>query len=537
MKSEHVPVLIVGGGPVGLTMSLLLAQQGIPALLVEKHAATAIGPRARGLNVRSMEIFRGLGIEGAIRRAGAQIGDDRYTLVVETLAGKEIRRSGGSVVADVTSNLSPTGFCLCAQNELEPCLVEAAEGTTSHLHFSTELVSFIEDDFGVQAEVIERATGIRKTLRAQYLVAADGAYSSIRDRLKIGTTGPGDIAHFINIYFRADLQPLMRDRPFVMCFVRNSSVRGALISVDNVERWTFNVSYDPRNESPQNFTSERCIKLVRQAIGVPDLEVELLDVDSWTAAARLANRFRAGRVFFVGDAAHHMPPAGAFGMNTGIQDAHNLAWKLAAVLRGQASSALLQTYEAERLPIARVTVAEATSRLESSQERLHGGRPQEGMPQAKDTMAMILAYRYVSDAILNAVVNATTDAVIPDSLQLEAAPGTRAPHVWLERQGKRISILDLFSTQFVLLVSELGSSWLEAAHALISQQKYELVAYSVGDEADLIDREHQWTSAYKMVPDGAILIRPDGFVAWRTDGKETDPRQTLERVLKHVLCR
>ena len=159
------------------------------------------------------------------------------------------------------------------------------------------------------------------------------------------------------------------------------------------------------------------------------------------------------------------------------------------------------------------------------------------MPQAKDTMAMILGYRYASDAILNAVVNATTDAVIPDSLQLEAAPGTRAPHVWLERQGKRISTLDLFSTQFVLLVSELGSSWLEAAHALISQQKYELVAYSVGDEADLIDREHQWASTYKMVPGGAILIRPDGFVAWRTDGKETNPRQTLERVLKHVLCR
>ncbi len=537
MKSEHVPVLIVGGGPVGLTMSLLLAQQGIPALLVEKHAATAIGPRARGLNVRSMEILRGLGIEGAIRRAGAQIGDDRYTLVVETLASKEIRRSGGSAVADVTSHLSPTGFCLCAQNELEPCLVEAAEGTTSCLHFSTELVSCIEDDSGVQAEIIERATGVRKTLRAEYLVAADGAYSSIRDRLKIGTTGPGDIAHYINIYFRADLQPLMRDRPFVMCFVQNASVRGALISVDNVERWTFNVSYDPQNESPQNFTSERCVELVRQAIGVADLQVELLTIDPWTAMARVARHLRVGRVFFVGDAAHCMPPAGAFGMNTGIQDAHNLAWKLAAVLRRQAAPALLQTYEAERLPIARATVAEATSRLASSQDRLHGGRPQEGMAQAKDPLAMILGYRYVSDAILNVGGNATPAAVIPDSLQLEAAPGTRAPHVWLEWQGKHISILDLFRTQFVLLVSESGSSWLEAAHALIAQQKYALAAYSVGDEADLIDREHQWTSTYKMVPDGAILIRPDGFLAWRTDGKETDPRQTLERVLKHVLCR
>jgi putative polyketide hydroxylase len=543
MQIVHTPVLIVGGGPVGLTTALLLAQQNIPALLVEKHSGTAIGPRARGLNVRSMEILRGLGVEEAIRKVGAQIGDDRYTLVVETLAGKEIKRVGGVAVSDRISQLSSTGFCLCAQNELEPCLMAAAQGTSSQLQFGTELISCEQDVDEVRAEVIERVTGEQRTIHAEYMVAADGTYSSIRDHLRIGTSGRGALGCYTNIYFRADLQSLVKDRPFVMCFVRNVYVSGSLISVDNVDRWTLNVSYDPQHgESPEDFSSERCIELIRQAIGWPDLEVELLDVSSWIAAERVADHFRVGRIFFAGDAAHQMPPAGAFGMNTGIQDAHNLVWKLASVLRQQATPDLLKTYEAERRPLAVITVERASSRLESArtQPMQNSGSVQRSRlssEQNHDEMAITLGYRYVSTAIIGNSAEDRSATPVPDKLQLEGEPGTRAPHIWLEQQGKRISTLDLFGTHFVVLTGHQGTAWVEAAQTLASHHNYALHAYRIGIDGDLLDPKQQWTSIYKIAPDGAVLVRPDGFVAWRSEKMDIAPQRTLEHILNSVLCR
>ncbi|HTI15978.1 MAG TPA: FAD-dependent monooxygenase [Dictyobacter sp.] len=532
MQDERIPVLIVGGGPVGLTTALLLAQQGIHAQLVEKHVGTAIGPRARGINVRSMEIFRSAGVEEEIRQAGARVGDERYTLIVETLAGKELRRSGGVTVSERTSMLSPSGFCLCAQNELEPCLVAATQGTTSHLYFGMEMLFLREEVDGVRVEVRERASGVRRTIYARYVVAADGPYSPTRELLQVGTSGAGDMGHYINIYFRADLQALVRNRAFVMCFVQNPFVRGTLIAVNNIDLWTLNVAYDPQHESHDDFTAERCMKLVRQAIGLPDLDVELLDIDSWVAAANLADHFQVGRVFFVGDAAHRMPPAGAFGMNTGIQDAHNLAWKLAAVIRGQATPALLRSYEEERQPVARETVTQASTQLETAQRQ-----SQSADQSARDSMATILGYRYRSAAIIDPEQDKRMYVPIPDTVQLDAMPGTRAPHIWLEQQGRPVSILDLFSTSFVLLTDEHNLAWTEVAHVLSIQQNYPLIAFRVGVHGDLIDSKRQWTAGYHLSKDGAVLIRPDGFVAWRTDEKLADPRQILAHVLKQMLGR
>ncbi len=361
-SSYDTPVLIAGGGPAGLAAALLLARHGVPPLLVERHAGTSIHPRARGLNVRTMEILRTVGLEGDVRDAGAALATSRYMLFVDTLAGEEIRRVPDAdllPVGEALARVTPCDWGRCAQDELEPVLATAARAHGADLRFGTDLVSFSQDADGVSATLADRATGAHRAVRAQYLVAADGAHSLVRESLGVpmaglGPVSRGQLGHFVNVYFRANLSDLVRGREFILCFVERPGAESLLLAVNNADRWLFNVEYDPdRGETPDAFTPARCVALIKAAIGLPDLDVEILSVLPWEGAALIADRFQAGRAFLVGDAAHVMPPAGGFGLNTGVQDAHNLAWKLALVLKGTADPALLDTYEAERRPVAR----------------------------------------------------------------------------------------------------------------------------------------------------------------------------------------
>ena len=360
---EQVPVLIVGGGPAGLTAALLLARYGVPAVLVERHTGTSIHPRARGLNVRTMEIYRALGLEPAIRTAGAALAASRYMLFVDTLAGDEIRRVADDELmplGDTLDAFTPCGWCQCAQDELEPILVTAARAAGADLRFGTTLTTLRQDSARVTATVVTAATGATQTIETRYVVAADGANSSVREALGVTLNDYGTMGSYVNIYFRADLRALVADREFGICFVENPAAPGLFLAVNNRDRWLFNAEYKPQTgASPADFTPARCLELVRAAVGLPDLAVEILSVLPWEAAARIVPAMTLGRIAFAGDAAHIMPPAGGFGLNTGVQDGHNLAWKLAAVLRG-ADPALLTTYNAERQPVAAALVAQAS---------------------------------------------------------------------------------------------------------------------------------------------------------------------------------
>ena len=562
-SSYDTPVLIAGGGPAGLAAALLLARHGVPPLLVERHAGTSIHPRARGLNVRTMEILRTVGLEGDVRDAGAALATSRYMLFVDTLAGEEIRRVPDAdllPVGEALARVTPCDWGRCAQDELEPVLATAARAHGADLRFGTDLVSFSQDADGVSATLADRATGAHRAVRAQYLVAADGAHSLVRESLGVpmaglGPVSRGQLGHFVNVYFRANLSDLVRGREFILCFVERPGAEGLLLAVNNADRWLFNVEYDPDcGETPDAFTPARCVALIKAAIGLPDLDVEILSVLPWEGAALIADRFQAGRAFLVGDAAHVMPPAGGFGLNTGVQDAHNLAWKLALVLKGTADPALLDTYEAERRPVARVVVDRAVRELAAPTP--DGAPAWDGPEQAGpedgawgdgdgDPLAQlppILGYHYASRAV---VVEDGVDQAgqvdqadaRPEELDLTGRPGTRAPHVWIERASQRISMLDLFDRRFVLLAGAEGVAWCDAARPVAARLGIDLDSYRVGMAGDLIDRDENWGAAYGVTPTGAVVVRPDGTVGWRSAGGIGSPAEELGRVLPRLLCR
>ncbi|WP_020119311.1 FAD-dependent monooxygenase [Streptomyces canus] len=537
--THRVPVLIVGGSLVGLSTSVFLGRLGVPHTLVERHAGTSIHPRGRGNNVRTMELFRTAGVEPMIRQAAATLADNHGILQTPTLVGdagewlfREIDAGGG------LARFSPSSWCLCSQNDLEPVLLDHATRLGGDLRYATELLSFDSGPSGVTAILKSRETGEHTTVLADYLVAADGPRSPVREQLGIGQSGPGDLFSNVSITFRSRrLAAVVGERRFIVCYLTDPAADGALLPVDNRENWVFHAPWHPeRGETLEEFTDERCVAHIRRAVGVPDLDVEITGRAPWHAAQRVARSYRSGRVFLAGDSAHEMSPTGAFGSNTGIQDAHNLAWKLAAVLGGWAGDGLLDSYDAERRPVAEATSARAAAR---SAEHSHpgyapapgtGGGPQRGI------LNVALGYRYPQGAVVGAD---PATPVVPDRLDLSGEPGSRAPHMAVRHQGERISTLDLYERSLVLLSgADAPSGWHEAAVRLAARTSAPLTSYRLGEgpDAELTpEGETDWSAVHGTTPEGAVLVRPDGFVAWRSEGPVPDAESVLRQVLDTLL--
>ncbi|OPF78462.1 monooxygenase [Streptomyces antioxidans] len=537
-NAERVPVLIAGGSLVGLSASLFLGRLGIGHLLVEKHPRTSHHPRGRGNNIRTMELFRTAGVESAIREAASVLADNHGILQTPSLTGTE----GNWLFREMdpggtAARISPAGWCLCSQNDLEPVLLGAAQEHGGELRFSTELSSFEQDPDGVTATLLDRRSERRSTVRADYLIAADGPRSPVREALGIGQSGRGELFHNVSITFRAKrLADAVGDRHFIACYLTNPEADGALLPVDNQESWVFHAPWHPeRGEPLEAFTDERCAQHIRAAVGMPDLEVEVTGKAPWHAAERVADRYSDGRVFLAGDSAHEMSPTGAFGSNTGIQDAHNLAWKLAAVLGGWAGPALLETYGTERRPVAQATSARAAAR---SAEHSHPGysapATEDRAPQS-NVMAVAMGYRYVRGAVAGADPSAPP---VPDHFTVSAEPGSRAPHMWVHRCGVRLSTLDLYERTCVLLTGPGGAAWHEAGRRAADALGVPLDCYRVGEGPDhelAPEPGTDWAELHGTAPDGAVLVRPDGFVAWRTERSVPDPEAALTRALREVL--
>ena len=551
MSKPQVPVLIVGGGIVGLSASLFLSSHGIKSLLVERHVGTSIHPRARGVNGRTMELYRGIGIDEAVREAGASLSPSMgiYTgsTLAEVIEPQKRKETGPRKFPGETlfASLSPASRTRGTQDMIEPVLLAAARNRGGDLRFNIECVAFKQNDNGVTATLRDRSTNSESTVHSDYMIAADGAGSHVLQTLGVPTSGAGTLGYLLNILFEADLGEFVRGREFSMCLIDRPEVRGLFTSINNSNRWVFHVSYDPgKGESVEDFPSHHCQDLVKVALGMPEIDVQIKSILPWEPTVRVAEKFQHGRVFLAGDAAHQMPPWGGQGANTGIADVHNLAWKLAAVLNGQATPALLTTYDDERLPIGRLVSEESGAAAGKDGLLLWNG-------SLTSMLAMLsrfprlagYGYRYTSIAIDTEI---TTHFIWRQRWLLQTIPwlfsicgtaGTRAPHIWIHHEGCRLSTLDLVGKGFVLIAGADGSEWRTAASKVVSSTGIGLVAYVTGPAGDLVCPKGTWESSSWISSKGAVLIRPDGFVTWSAWGQPPGLLEKLTKVLLQALCR
>ncbi len=500
---ETVPIIIIGGSLVGLAASVLLGRHNVPHILIERHSGTAIHPRAAAFHQRTMEIFRSMDLQEAVEQAAEREFVQNGAIVsVETLAGRELASFYKSVNEGV-EGLSPTSRLYITLIGLEPVLRKRALELGADHRFATEMTQFVQDKSGISTTVRSRDDGSERRIRAQYMIAADGAHSPVRNALGISMEGRGEFAQCATIYFKADVRSLLRNRNLSVVYVNQPRLlaffRFAITGDAGFLAVFATFDEQGRREAmhDQALSVERCAALVRAALGVTDdFAVEIGNVQPWTATAATASAFRHGNIFLAGDAAHLMPPTGGFGGNTGVADVHNLAWKLAMTLDGRAGPALLDSYEEERRPMAALTVEQAYRRYV---ERVDPSLPSSDLaPNLADT-AIELGSVYRSGAI----IPEDKDQDLTEAPERPSGrPGTRLAHVWIERGGKRISTLDLASGGFTLLVGPNGRQWTEATKVIVNVETHEI-------------QEEDALAGIGMTAHGAVLLRPDGVIAWR----------------------
>ncbi|MGH7898648.1 MAG: FAD-dependent monooxygenase, partial [Candidatus Binatia bacterium] len=520
--AERVPVVVVGGGPVGLVASLELARHGIRSLVLERHPGTTWHPKARNLNTRTMEIARHWGRAVHDELAAVDLPPEWKVQFVytRTLAGQELGRMRTAGFGGGGRDVSPEVPLLSSQDVFEPILRRGAEATgLAELRFGHE-VNRLEvggapgDDRAIVA-VTERATERTYRVEAEYVIAADGSESGIRTGLGIEMDGLKSLGHFVNVYFAAALDPWVAHRPAVLFWVSSGDTRGVFQPLDARGRWLCQIAYDGSAATFESYTAERCSEWIRTAVGDRRVEPEIRSIGSWTLNAAVARRLVSGRAILVGDAAHQLPPTGGFGVNTGIQGAHNAIWKLALVRAGLAGRELLETYEAER---AAVAWTNATRSLENARmvERINAaarGEEASGLSAEEAVAAsrrygnflgMELGFEYASPAVVaDGSAPATVEDEVVDYVP-NARPGSRAPHVWLERAGERCSTLDLFAPGFTLLGGR-GRAWTAAAAGARERLRVPLRACAIGGEGDWQDPNRRFAEAYGIGEDGAVL--------------------------------
>jgi 2-polyprenyl-6-methoxyphenol hydroxylase-like FAD-dependent oxidoreductase len=533
--AAEIPVLIIGGGLVGLSAAMFLAQHGVASVVAERLRGVSALPRAAHFHLRTLELFRAAGIEDDVRRQSErEFTPEGAIVALVSLAGKQIAAFIPSLNEGVEA-LSPSRRLFITQPGLEPILRRRAEQAGAQVMDGNELVALTQDDDGVTATVRDIDSGLERQLRAKYVIGADGPHSKTRELLAIPFDGRGVFSNSITIYFHADVAKLMSGRNFSVMYIINPALSGFIrLDKDNqagflVVNTVGNTSL-PETANAAADTSERRLReLVRAGIGISDIAVKIDGVARWRAVSDVARRYGDGRVFIAGDAAHVMPPNGGFGGNTGIHDAHNLAWKLAFVLEGHAGPDLLASYDVERRPIGKFTVEQAYTRYVTRTAPYLGAKDYQ--PQAND-LNIELGYLYRSPAILAEDQSASLHE---DPRASAGRPGSRAAHLWLEKAGRRLSTLDLFGQGFVLLAAAGGAGWIAAAVDAASHfPNLPFEAYRCG--GGLAEPAGRFGAAYGLSDTGAALIRPDGFVGWRAQTMPADPASAVRRALTSLLA-
>ncbi len=530
MQTQEAPVVIAGGGLIGLSTAMFLAQRGVRSIAVERMTRPSTLPRAAFFHMRTFELFRQAGIEAQVRRQSeAEFTPDGAIVGVESLAGRELAAFIPSLNEGVEA-LSPCRRWFVSQPGLEPILRRRAEEVGATVVNGQEVTGFEQDADGVTVLMRDASSGEEGRMRCRYFVDCEGAHSRAREQLGVRMEGRGVFSNSITIYFRADLAPFLAGRNLSIIYV-NNPVLGGFFRLEKTSQRGFLVvnfvgdpNLDPEKaaDAAADISEARLIELVQAGVGAP-VKVEIEGCSRWRAVSDVASRYQQGRVFLAGDCAHLMPPNGGFGGNTGIHDAHNLAWKIAMVLDGTAGPALLDSYEIERRPVGRFTVDQAYARYVT---RTAPYLKAKDAPPYIDDFEIELGYLYRSSA---ALAEPGSPDVHEPPANSKGRPGSRAPHLWIDRGDARVSTLDLMGDGFALLTGPQGADWLQAADKVAQALRAPVAAHRI---------EHPgFAEAYGLSASGASLVRPDGFIAWRAAQAPADPAAALSQALGKVLAR
>ena len=575
-------VLVIGTGPAGSATAALLASQGIETLVVNRYRWLANSPRAHITNQRTMEVLRDLGpeveAEAYLHATPKELmGNNVFCTAI---AGEELGRlaTWGTAPASAAEHAlsSPTAMNDLPQTFMEPLLFKTACGRGAQGRMSCEYLSHVQDDTGVTSTLRDRLTGRDFTVRSKYLVGADGGNSLVADHAGIPLEGQMGVAGSINLLCKMDLSRHVAHRPSVLYWVMQpgSNVGGIGMGVVRMVRpwneWLIIWGYDISQPRPE-LTEDQAKGIIRQLVGDPEIEIDLTAISYWTVNNVYATHMQNGRVFVMGDAAHRHPPSNGLGSNTSIQDAFNLAWKLALVLKGQAQPALLDSYSVERAPVAKQIVTranksipefgpifealgmdgsfdhariqanmdarcDATSEAEAQREALR-----QAIAFKKyefDAHGVEMNQRYRSGAI---VTDGQAEPAFARDAELHYQPttwpGARLPHVWVyDAAGKRHSTLDLCGRgQFTLLTGIGGEAWVAAAEAVARARGLKIRSHVIGPRRPIADHSGDWARAREIGDAGCLLVRPDHHVCWRSAAMTDAPEADLARVFTAIL--
>jgi 2,4-dichlorophenol 6-monooxygenase len=571
-------VLIVGSGPAGSSAAALLSTYGIDNVLVTKYRWLADTPRAHITNQRTMEVLRDLGLEQEAMLYATPNHLMGNNVFCTSLAGEELGRMrswGADPFTQARHRLaSPTTMVDLPQNFLEPILFQAACARKTKARLSTEYLSLTQDGDGVTATIRDRVSGDTYPIRAKYLIGADGGNSKVAADIDLPMNGRMGIAGSINILIKADLTKYVAHRPSVLYWVLQpgSTVGGIGMGLVRMVRtwneWLLIWGYDI-NQPPPVMTEDACREIAWNLIGDRSIPVDVTSWSTWTVNHMHATHYQKGRVFCMGDAVHRHPPSNGLGSNTSIQDAYNLAWKLALVLKGHASERLLETYSVERAPIGKQIVDRANKSIEefgpifAALGLLDSSDPdvmkanmaarKDDTPESKERRRKLrdaIAYKeYEFDAhgvemnqfyVSNAIVSSPGDARrLEDDPELiyqpSSCPGARIPHVWIEKDSQPLSTLDVVGKgRFTLLTGIGGGGWREAA-ATLAATGFPIRCVTIGPSQDYEDPFGDWARASEIDDDGAILVRPDQFIAWRQRVRAADCTAALRSVVGRIV--